>query len=250
MKFFTIFLYLIITILLYLIIYTPEYISNLTWTIYIKRSYTINGKPGFYTFLYNHSQADGMLTEHIFKHCALPKQSKKPVQSCTMWTPIALHAHLPYPSHATSFQRLCAFIVNFYMQQRKCDEVSVGIVVGMRSFLEEYKRWIPGCFIRYARYHVSKEHNLSQICDLQDNAIQNIHKDGKLNQSIIEKTDHLADLKFNKWMLDTIHRNDGTTMHLHRGGKQVDLQTILFNKRKIHDFKCIKKGRDEWILMV
>lgn len=249
MNIFNILLFWIITSIMYIIIYTPKWISNLLWTVYIRRSYTIENKPGFYTFLYNHSHADGMLTEHILKHCDLPKYSKIPHASCSLWTHIVVPDGL-YPSHTTSFQRLCAFIVKKYMHKKKCTTTSVGIVVGMRTFIPLHKRWCRGCFVRYARYHVSNEHTLAQICNLQHNAIQNIYKDGTVNQAIIEKTDHFADLKFNKWMLNTIQRADGITINLHRGGKEMDLNYIFMNKNIFKDFKCIKKNSNEWLLMV
>jgi hypothetical protein len=121
--------------------------------------------------------------------------------------------------------------------------------VGMREALPTHRRWAPGCFVRYARYHVASDHTAAQICNLQANAIQAVRADGCASQPIIEKTDHFAGLKFNKWMLDTVCRDDGTTLHLHKGGRGVNLLTLLTKKTATADFKCIKQGPDDWILM-
>lgn len=241
---------LVVALIVYVSVHTPEWMSHLLWTMRIRRSYTVAGRRGYFTVSYNHSRADGMLTMHILKHCKLPKSSRKPVDACTMWTRFTTPGDVHWGPGTSSFQRLCAALVKLDLEKRPQDSTSVGIVVGLRNRLPPEQRWAPGCFVRYARYHVSKEHTLAQICALQQDAVQSVYADGKVSQSLLEKTDHFADLRFNKWMLDTVERADGTVLHLHRGGEEVPFETFLSRKgRSVDDIKCIKIDADDWVLM-
>ncbi len=57
-----------------------------------------------------------------------------------------------------------------------------------------------------------------------------------------------CDYVFNKWMLDTITRDDGTTMRLYRGGYKVTFDYILRIDEPM-DIKVVKESNGDWVLM-
>ena len=238
------------TLVVYLVLMTPERMSHIAWSQRICRAYVVEGEKGFRVLRYDHDKTDGMRIAHMLSHKALPRRVllHRPPDQCDVWAKV----RAPQRGNGSPFLRLIAHIMRDGAIMRNGKHVEAAILVGTRDKLPEAVRYSEsGSFVRTAIVHATGAQDTQDIIDACLASVNATRISDRLCDTYFER---MATLRchyvFNKWMLDRIERPDGRVLCLYRGGTQVSLNYLLSIQMPM-EIKCVRdaKDRDVWILM-
>tara|TARA_Y100000741_G_scaffold364557_1_gene355996 strand:- start:14959 stop:15456 length:498 start_codon:yes stop_codon:yes gene_type:complete len=146
------------------------------------------------------------------------------------------------------FLRIVSFICKHTAMWKDIDKITSSVIVSTRHKLEEKRK--PGSYLRTARVSVDLKSSGQEIASEHRNAIKSVLKEDRLCDNLAERSSMLfTHFVFNKWMLDTVHREDGKVLRLERGGQKVSLSYIL-NIEMPLDIKCVHESGNTWSLLV
>lgn len=230
------------------VLFTPEGISHLSWSMQIRRAYRIEGESGYRVVKYNHTHTDGLRLAHMLAKNKLPRmvKLKHPPDQCEMW----VRVRAPSIGDASPFLRIVAHVImqgSFIQKKRK---VQTAILVGTRYKLPEEVRFTQkGSFIRTSVVTVEPYCSVHHILERLAESIKAIRDDRRLCDTYAERLNMVnCQYIFNKWMLDSIARDDGRTLTLYRGGYRVSLKELLSIPFPM-EMKIVRETQSTWVIL-
>ena len=230
---------------------TPEVLSHKSWSVEITRAYRVDDERDWRIITYNHETTDGMRLHHRLRTGRLPRvvRHRPPPDQCDVWTrvrvPDVALGVSPFLTLVACFIRECSFM-------KTEDRITTGVLVGTRGGLDEAVRFSTrGSFVRTAHvtYDCMDDLSLTAIAEAQKRSIEHVRSSDRLHDTFVERSTALrCHYIFNKWMLDTIQRDDGRVLRLHRGGHRVSLEYILGIRMPL-DLKFVHEEGNTWAIL-
>lgn len=229
---------------------TPEWLAHHTWNETITRTYRVDGEKQVRCIRYNHAETDGILLHQRLSRAPLPRvwRSKIFPAQCDVWARVRVGPSTDV--RESPFLRLVSLICRHTKMRGTGTAIRSATLVSTRHKLPKEERAKPGSFIRSALVTLDPSWSRQEIADAKRASIKRVLDEDRLCDTLVERIAMVSThFVFNKWMLDTITRDDGKTLRLQRGGQRVSLGYILDIKMPL-DIKCVHEGGDIWSLLV
>lgn len=238
-------------IVVLLLLRTPEWLAHHTWNERITRTYRVDGEKQARCIRYNHAETDGVLLHQRLSRSPLPRiwcRKTFPPQ-CDVWARVRVGPSTD-DVRESPFLRLVSLICRHTKMREAGTAIRSATLVSTRHKLPKEERAKAGSFIRSATLTLDASWSRQEIADANRASIQKVLDEDRLCDTLVERMAMLSThFVFNKWMLDTIERDDGKTLRLQRGGQRVSLGYILDITMPL-DIKCVHEGGDLWSLLV
>lgn len=223
---------------------TPTWLSHLTWSYRVTRFYRVVGQRGVRYITYNHGKMDGVFLRHRLQKGPLPRVSLRPPTPVCKWVcGVRLSDR---GVRESEFLRLVASICRAASHESQGEFVST-VFVSTRSKLQDELE--PGCYLRSARVVVRPGDATQTIADDHRRRIREVMQDAHVCDTCAERLALFTTrFIFNKWMLDSIRRDDGKELRVVRGGRRIALRDLLRLSVPL-DVKCVCEAPGKWTLL-